>query len=247
MKRTTKPSHSEWDSEKDGILYKKIEELNQYIVSISLKRLINSKEKEILLSKKFSTTMKIFQIIQQNYAVMGVISPPPNCNHPFNFMNLLTLFSFIQLGFGTWSFLLFKAETFSDYTEALFVCTAVILGILTFENIVIKAVKFVDLIRNLESSIEKRELLKMKWRSGEQSIMKIIFSGLVNKRSKELFEAVNIRLEKWSSIVILIFVKVTIPCVVTPKLATSYFLYFATDAGRDAFVLPHPTMWVDFI
>lgn len=53
---------------------------------------------------------------------------------------------------------------------------------------------------------------------------------------------INQKIEKWCKIIELITVKVSPLTVVIPKLITSFFDYFTTDLGSEAFELPTP-MW----
>lgn len=49
------------------------------------------------------------------------------------------------------------------------------------------------------------------------------------------------RLELWTKIVYILFVKVIIPLAVTPMVVISYTLYFTTDMGPDAFIVLNAT------
>lgn len=48
--------------------------------------------------------------------------------------------------------------------------------------------------------------------------------------------------EEWSEIIFMLTVKLTSICGVMTTLTYSFFVYFTTDLGRDAFLLPIP-MW----
>lgn len=48
--------------------------------------------------------------------------------------------------------------------------------------------------------------------------------------------------EKLSGMVYFVAVKLGVPGITLPKAIASYFIYFTTDSGRDAFELPYP-MW----
>lgn len=72
--------------------------------------------------------------------------------------------------------------------------------------------------------------------------MKIIISGLENEKSKAIFENLMAQVDKWANLLVFAMVNVTLPCVTIPKIVISFFAYYATDAGSDAFELPF-TAW----
>lgn len=51
----------------------------------------------------------------------------------------------------------------------------------------------------------------------------------------------NRLVEKWSKIIDFALMKVCVPSAVLPKVVVSYFTYFTTDAGSEAFDLPIPS------
>lgn len=69
---------------------------------------------------------------------------------------------------------------------------------------------------------------------------------MLNDDSKVIYENIIIKVEKYSEIFNLAFVKVTMPISMFPHFFLSYFAYFTTDAGNDAFRLPF-LEWFDKI
>lgn len=59
---------------------------------------------------------------------------------------------------------------------------------------------------------------------------------------KESFETTNEFVEKWSRIGIFLLNRVVVLFIICPKIIVSFFIYFTTDLGYDAFDLPLP-MW----
>lgn len=55
-----------------------------------------------------------------------------------------------------------------------------------------------------------------------------------------MYERTNQMSEKFSKIIYFVIVDATIPCFMVPMVTRSYFLYYATDTGDDAFELPIP-------
>lgn len=69
-------------------------------------------------------------------------------------------------------------------------------------------------------------------------------SGLKYPGSKAIYDENNQQIEKWSEIIRLAAGKGTPICLILPKSLLSFFLYFATDSGRESFFLPLPMWWV---
>lgn len=66
--------------------------------------------------------------------------------------------------------------------------------------------------------------------------------GAENPKSTKMYEN-NVHLvEKVSEIIYFIAINIGVPGFLLPKLIVSYFVYFTTDSGRDAFELPFD-MW----
>lgn len=62
--------------------------------------------------------------------------------------------------------------------------------------------------------------------------------------ARAILEETNEFIEKWSKIGLFFFKRMAIPCYILPKVAVSFFIYFTTDAGGDAFHLPFSMWWV---
>lgn len=61
---------------------------------------------------------------------------------------------------------------------------------------------------------------------------------MTNPTSVARYEQANTFVEKWHNIIHIAFINVTIPCITLPYFIWSYFSYFTTDIGGDAFILP---------
>lgn len=64
--------------------------------------------------------------------------------------------------------------------------------------------------------------------------------GVENPVSKIIYEQTNEKFEKWTKIIYFVCMKVTLPGCMAPNFFISYYNYFATDLGREAFRLPYP-------
>lgn len=67
-------------------------------------------------------------------------------------------------------------------------------------------------------------------------------SGLENPKSSAIYTKINQQIEKWTKIVHLLLYKISLVSFVSPKLIASYFLYYTTDLGSEAFQTPF-LMW----
>lgn len=66
--------------------------------------------------------------------------------------------------------------------------------------------------------------------------------GSKNPASEAIYEKTNQIVEKYSEIGIFALKNVIAPSFIHPKAIVSFFIYFYTDLGNDAFNLPIP-MW----
>lgn len=69
-------------------------------------------------------------------------------------------------------------------------------------------------------------------------------TGMVNPDWKFKYENLNEKIEKWSNILYSVFIKVSVPGLLLPNFILSYYSYFSTDLGSEAFGLPYP-FWYD--
>ena len=67
-------------------------------------------------------------------------------------------------------------------------------------------------------------------------------TGMENPLCKVIYEKANEKIEKLSEIIYFAGVKVSPASTVVPYACVSYFLYFTSDLGEDAFIVPFP-MW----
>lgn len=58
--------------------------------------------------------------------------------------------------------------------------------------------------------------------------------------SREIYEKINKKVEKWTEVLYFGLFKVTVPAALLPNCLWSFYIYFSTDLGRDAFNVPFP-------
>lgn len=64
------------------------------------------------------------------------------------------------------------------------------------------------------------------------------FIGLINPTSKAIYDEIDGKLEFWVKMLDLLVVNVMPVGITFPMLIISYFVYYTTDLGADAFQLP---------
>lgn len=71
-----------------------------------------------------------------------------------------------------------------------------------------------------------------------------VFLGLKNPATQKLYKKTNQRVETVCRVIDVISLKILAPGFVLPKAIFSYFQYFRTDLGPDAFELSLPVWYV---
>lgn len=69
-----------------------------------------------------------------------------------------------------------------------------------------------------------------------------MFLGIIYPASMEMHSKTNQLVEQLTEILFLFLTRVAAPGFIMPKFLTSFFIYFTTDDGNEAFELPLP-MW----
>lgn len=68
-----------------------------------------------------------------------------------------------------------------------------------------------------------------------------------NSAAGGIYVEMNEFIEKWSGIVYIIATKTILPCLMVPYMGVSYYLYYNTDLGSDAFFFPMVIWWVKML
>ena len=64
--------------------------------------------------------------------------------------------------------------------------------------------------------------------------------GIENPSTKKMYEQVIKNIEKFTQTIDFMFINLTLPGVMIPRLIISYLNYFSTNLGREGFKLPFP-------
>lgn len=185
--------------------------------------------------------MKLVVSGQRSLAILGI---KPN-QSLFNLNFLFAVFINATNVGGNWLYLIHEANTFVEYANSIFITItitmpAVCVLILAFE----KSLIFTSL-GLCEQLVEKRE--NNKWnilcKSELSNCKNSNFSGMKTPTQRSMYEEPNRVAEKWSKLGYIGFAIITPIMFVFPKAILVYFIYYTTDAGRDAFDLPF-LMWL---
>ena len=63
-------------------------------------------------------------------------------------------------------------------------------------------------------------------------------AGMENPQSKQTYVKLNENIEKWTGVFYFFMVQLSVPAVTMPQFIISFYLYFTTDLGAEAFNLP---------
>lgn len=98
--------------------------------------------------------------------------------------------------------------------------------------------KTFELIDRIEYLIEKRKHRIPFVYLFEEKIEFFFDLGSKSSAAKLLYVETNKFVEKWSGFVYIIATKTILPCLMLPYMGVSYFFYYHSDLGRNAFFLP---------
>lgn len=177
--------------------------------------------------------MKLFEFIQKKFEILGISSNSSKCTQEKLVMTCLIY------GLSTTSsvaFLVFKANTFEEYTSNIYMTSTLIMISIFFVTLAIKKEKLFKLINNVKQFFDESEYFEH-FEHFENITYKEGILESMNPSSKEIFDETVRLVEKWSEIGYFIMAKVTPVCWIFPKAITSYYL-FTTNAGFEALELP---------
>lgn len=187
-----------------------------------------------------STRMKILQTIRHDLALIGYSAN----QHPYNIQQLEHGFKSTLAAAMQCVYLFFIAETSKEFIDSTFMATVAILVLISFVSTAQKTTIIFNFIDEVEKIANNSEF-RINFCSNsicpiivEDNSQFIKITGLHHPKSKKMYEKTNRLAEKCSKIICFLIMKMSIPGFVLPKAIFSYFRYFTTDAGPNAFELP---------
>lgn len=187
--------------------------------------------------------IKIFLTIQKNLSTIGIIE-----KHPINaniFLNLLTLgaATIFEL-----FYIFLEAKTFFQYVQSIYMCSTYIIISLCLMILILNLNLSFEMINGCEciaNTSKRNEKSKYFYWNVVKLLNSLHFniSELKYSSSQAIFKETNQLVEKISEFIFLFMAKMTPAALTLPPLIYSFFIYFTTDLGRDAFILPSPMWW----
>lgn len=174
----------------------------------------------------------------------------PNETHIFNVKRLLATIAAFLVVVLYFAFLFYEADTVTEYVSSAYMTVATLGIFMSLIDTTFKTKTIFALIDNdLRKICRKSSYRSMgapcfySCRSNRNSRMKTsdLFSELICTASKPLYMKTHRIVEKFSKIMKFVIVDVTVPGFIIPKAIFSFYVYFTTDLGADAFELPVPT------
>lgn len=105
--------------------------------------------------------MKLFQTIQNKFAILGISSHQSTQEQPFNQRIILVYLIYGCSCILSNVYLFRKAQTVEEYTNCIYIATATTMLTLFFSIVVYKMPKLFKYIENVENIVERGEKLQI--------------------------------------------------------------------------------------
>lgn len=195
--------------------------------------------------------MKIFRIIQKQYAIVG-IGPYEQFTQkcPVNGREFLGFLLFGCLILTQLVYIYRVASSFMEYIVCICSVSGGIIVFVCFAAIVFGKISLFECIGWIENLIEISKMQSYrnylyKWfilNTISFQTLKSFTSGCKYPISEAFFFKANQQIERLSEIVFMAMLKVLLQLLLLPKCIASFGIYFTTDSGSDSFQLPIP-LW----
>lgn len=191
--------------------------------------------------------MKLFQVTQIYLEGLGFSRHLTRLNR-YHVIGFIVSFTGIV---SSIIFVIHVAETVKEFTDSLYIASVIICAVSGYAITIYKTRElfayFDEYDENVTTSRSKY------WKALPNMIRFILLNfnlpnvGITNvPTSNSVYQDCNELVEKLCKILYILFVNISAPGFIMPKIVLSFFLYFTTDSGADAFDLPLP-MWLEKI
>lgn len=163
-------------------------------------------------------------------------------------LNRRILMGFFILALSTVCILEFvfcEEFTFSEFAESSYMGSYMATLFFALLIIVVNVKEIFELMidcENIVNTSKDNEYNSQPFNIPTFFLIKTLISALKYSASKSIFRRANQLAEKLNKIIFIVLVKLTPACGAGPWVAWTFFIYFTTDLGADAFQLPFP-MW----
>lgn len=181
--------------------------------------------------------MEVFLSIPKYFAVIGIYSPQSSrtfvTKNASNTKIYMVLLLFCSCVISAILFLIFDAKTIAECTNGFFIVAA--FSVLSFNCFIYiwKRETTFEFLMDFEEIVQKSETLnsfKMNY-----DIKLEYFKGLKNDSSANIYFKSNRQVDKLIQIFKIAFTKVTVHIQMWLRFIMSYYSYFSTDSGNEAF------------
>lgn len=196
--------------------------------------------------------IKVFQLIQENLAILGIDRNAAMKTHPFNMKNLIALQAINLNIICTVMYIIVEVNTFFIIMQCIYEFSVNVSVLLIALVILLKLKESYACIDDCDSLVNasKNECSLSWWNWSWWNKNKNFFtilSELKYSASQSIFKEANQRVEKLSNIVFFLMVKITPGVVFLPSFIYSFIIYFAIDSENDPFTLPISFWWAIII
>lgn len=187
--------------------------------------------------------LKIFLTIQKNLSIIGI---EPN-SQPFD-AKILTLL--LTMGAAIICLIMYianEAKTLFQYMQSIYECSVLIVLFIALLITILNLSAFWKIIYDCESiaNTSKCKVLNQMVRFGSKNkntFFSHILPALKYSASQSIFNKTHQQMEKLSGILFFVLAKMTPGIISLLPSAYSFIIYFVTNSGQEAFILPFP-MW----
>lgn len=104
-------------------------------------------------------SIKLFQIVQKTYQILGIHPPEANKTFAFNSRNLFFIFCYTQACVTMGGYFLFRAELMLEYVSTLFMTLSALFVLINYLLVMWRIGNILELIAKLDKFIEQSKLL----------------------------------------------------------------------------------------
>lgn len=157
--------------------------------------------------------MKLFVLLRYYYKILGICPIETVSKYSFNLRNCLILFFVLKFSIAALVYLFVEARTFQQCADSFYTFSTTAANGVDIFLMIWNMTNIFELIDNLEKEIQQRNL-------------------------QSIYNKLNEKIEQFSKSIYFIFVHCTFFGIVMPNFLTTFFVYFTTNLGSDAFQLP---------
>lgn len=186
--------------------------------------------------------MKLFQTIRKNLAIL-YFKQNETDSYSLLIQQHLSCFSKSALSLiSLFAYLIWVAETVNELMFSIFLSAASLFILVSFASSVFKTTALYDFFDHIESSVTKSKHISFDCIDLVVENTNLLYSMITGPQWKKTACKSNLIAEKWSKIAYFFLVRVSLPGLLMPEALFSFYQYFTTDLGNEAFELSLP-MW----